>query len=144
MNEVNADSPGVDTAEFMELYHTSGQTAHLDGYFLVLYNGNGNQVYKVLNLQGKVNDSQGFFLIGSSSLNPALVIPKNTIQSGPDAIALYYGKWHDKEGMSITSYGLVDALVHKTQKTDRARHSCQGADPWQRGFPGGPHLEGCG
>lgn len=120
INEVNADSPGVDTAEFVELYHTSGQTARLDGYYLVLYNGNGNRAYKVLNLQGKVTNSQGLFLIGSSSMNPALVIPKNTIQNGPDAIALYYGKGNYKEGMSVTSYGLVDALVHKTKKTDRA------------------------
>ncbi|XP_068765233.1 uncharacterized protein [Struthio camelus] len=120
INEVNADSPGEDTSEFVELYHTSGQTAHLDGYYLVFYNGNGNQAYKVLNLQGKVTNSQGFFLIGSSSINPAMVIPKNTIQNGPDAIALYYGKGNYKEGMSVTSDGLVDALVHKIKKTDRA------------------------
>lgn len=120
INEVNADSPGEDTSEFVELYHTSGQTACLDGYYLVFYNGNGNRAYKVLNLQGKVTNSQGLFLIGSSSVNPAIVIPKNTIQNGPDAIALYYGKGNYKEGMSVTSYGLVDALVHKTKKTDRA------------------------
>ncbi|XP_074961961.1 uncharacterized protein LOC142062812 isoform X1 [Phalacrocorax aristotelis] len=120
INEVNADSPGEDTSEFVELYHTSGQTARLDGYYLVFYNGNGNRAYKVLNLQGKVTNSQGLFLIGSSSVNPAIVIPKNTIQNGPDAIALYYGKGKYKEGMSVTSYGLVDALVHKTKKTDRA------------------------
>ncbi|XP_010224590.1 PREDICTED: uncharacterized protein LOC104578724, partial [Tinamus guttatus] len=120
INEVNADSPGEDTSEFVELYHTSGRTAYLDGYYLVFYNGNGNQAYKVLNLQGKVTNSQGFFLIGSSSLNPAMVIPKNTIQNGPDAIALYYGKGNYKEGMSVTSDGLVDALVHKIKKTDRA------------------------
>ncbi|XP_068276378.1 uncharacterized protein [Nyctibius grandis] len=120
INEVNADSPGEDTSEFVELYHTSGQTAHLDGYYLVFYNGNGNQAYKVVNLQGKVTNSQGLFLVGSSSVNPAIVIPKNTIQNGPDAIALYYGKGNYKEGMSVTSYGLVDALVHKTKKTDRA------------------------
>lgn len=120
INEVNADSPGEDTSEFVELYHTSGQTARLDGYYLVFYNGNGNRAYKVLNLQGKVTNSQGLFLIGSSSVNPAIVIPKNTIQNGPDAIALYYGKGNYKEGMSVTSYGLVDALVHKTKKTDRA------------------------
>ncbi|XP_074014867.1 uncharacterized protein [Numenius arquata] len=120
INEVNADSPGEDTSEFVELYHTSGQTARLDGYYLVFYNGNGNQAYKVLNLQGKVTNSQGFFLIGSSSVNPAMVIPKNTIQNGPDAIALYYGKLNYKEGMGVTNYGLVDALVHKTKKTDRA------------------------
>ncbi|KAF1417084.1 hypothetical protein FQV23_0016462, partial [Spheniscus humboldti] len=120
INEVNADSPGEDTSEFVELYHTSGQTARLDGYYLVFYNGNGNRAYKVLNLQGKVTDSQGLFLVGSSSVNPAIVIPKNTIQNGPDAIALYYGKGNYKEGMSVTSYGLVDALVHKTKKMDRA------------------------
>ncbi|KAF1537575.1 hypothetical protein FQV20_0013663, partial [Eudyptula albosignata] len=120
INEVNADSPGEDTSEFVELYHTSGQTARLDGYYLVFYNGNGNRAYKVLNLQGKVTNSQGLFLIGSSSVNPAIVIPKNTIQNGPDAVALYYGKGNYKEGMSVTSYGLVDALVHKTKKMDRA------------------------
>ncbi|XP_054699285.1 uncharacterized protein LOC129213385 isoform X1 [Grus americana] len=120
INEINADSPGEDTSEFVELYHTSGQTAHLDGYYLVFYNGNGNRAYKVLNLQGKVTNSQGLFLVGSSSVNPAIIIPKNTIQNGPDAIALYYGKGSYKEGMSVTSYGLVDALVHKTKKTDRA------------------------
>nr|XP_013795383.1 PREDICTED: uncharacterized protein LOC106482364 isoform X1 [Apteryx mantelli mantelli]XP_013795384.1 PREDICTED: uncharacterized protein LOC106482364 isoform X2 [Apteryx mantelli mantelli] len=120
INEINADSPGEDTSEFVELYHTSGRTAHLDGYYLVFYNGNGNQAYKVLNLQGKVTNSQGFFLIGSSSVNPAMVIPKNTIQNGPDAVALYYGKGNYKEGMSVTSDGLVDALVHKIKKTDRA------------------------
>ncbi|XP_040446634.1 uncharacterized protein LOC121086673 [Falco naumanni] len=120
INEVNADSPGEDTSEFVELYHTSGQTARLDGYYLVFYNGNGNRAYKVLNLQGKVTNNQGLFLIGSSSVNPAIVIPKNTIQNGPDAIAVYYGKGNYKEGMSVTSYGLVDALVHKTKTTDRA------------------------
>ncbi|XP_042691309.1 uncharacterized protein LOC122169313 [Centrocercus urophasianus] len=120
INEINADTPGEDTSEFVELYHTSGQTAPLDGYYLVFYNGNGNQAYKVLNLQGKATNSRGFFLVGSASVKPAIVIPKNTIQNGPDAIAVYYGKGSYKEGMSVTGKGLVDALVHKTKKTDRA------------------------
>ncbi|XP_042720358.1 uncharacterized protein LOC122176123 isoform X3 [Lagopus leucura] len=120
ISEINADTPGEDTSEFVELYHTSGQTAPLDGYYLVFYNGNGNQAYKVLNLQGKATNSQGFFLVGSASVKPAIVIPKNTIQNGPDAIAVYYGKGSYKEGMSVTGKGLVDALVHKTKKTDRA------------------------
>lgn len=120
INEINADTPGEDTSEFVELYHTSGQTARLDGYYLVFYNGNGNQAYRVLNLQGKATNSQGFFLVGSASVNPAIVIPKNTIQNGPDAIAVYYGKGNYREGMSVTGKGLVDALVHKTKKTDRA------------------------
>ncbi|RMC17927.1 hypothetical protein DUI87_05596 [Hirundo rustica rustica] len=67
INEVNADSPGVDSAEFVGLYHTSGQTAHLDGYCLVLYNGNRNRAYEVLNFQGKVTNSQGEVLPSAPS-----------------------------------------------------------------------------
>ncbi|XP_044835055.1 uncharacterized protein LOC123343767 isoform X3 [Mauremys mutica] len=122
INEINADNPGEDTSEFVELYHTSGQEAPLDDYYLVFYNGNGNQAYKVLNLQGKVTDNQGFFLVGSSTVKPqpSVILPKNTIQNGPDAIALYYGKRNYQEGMRVTSDGLVDALVHKSRKSDRA------------------------
>ncbi|CAM5087099.1 unnamed protein product [Natator depressus] len=122
INEINADNPGEDTSEFVELYHTSGREALLDDYHLVFYNGNGNQAYKVLNLQGKVTNNQGFFLVGSSTVKPqpSVILPKNTIQNGPDAIALYYGKGNYQEGMSVTSDGLVDALVHKSRKNDRA------------------------
>uniref|UniRef100_A0A8C8R789 LTD domain-containing protein n=1 Tax=Pelusios castaneus TaxID=367368 RepID=A0A8C8R789_9SAUR len=122
INEINADNPGEDTSEFVELYHTSGQEASLDNYYLVFYNGNGNLAYKVLNLQGKATDSRGFFLVGSSTVKPqpSVILPKNTIQNGPDAIALYYGKGNYQEGMRVTSDGLVDALVHKSRKTDRA------------------------
>ncbi|CAM4620740.1 unnamed protein product [Lepidochelys olivacea] len=122
INEINADNPGEDTSEFVELYHTSGRKAPLDDYYLVFYNGNGNQAYKVLNLQGKVTDNQGFFLVGSSTVKPqpSVILPKNTIQNGPDAIALYYGKGNYQEGMRVTSDGLVDALVHKSRKNDRA------------------------
>ena len=80
INEINADTPGEDTSEFVELYHTSGQTARLDGYYLVFYNGNGNQAYRVLNLQGKATNSQGFFLVGSASVNPAIRRRRRTEQ----------------------------------------------------------------
>lgn len=122
INEINADNPGEDTSEFVELYHTSGQAAPLDGYYLIFYNGNGNLAYRILNLKGYTTDSQGFFLIGSSTVQPrpSVIFPKNTIQNGPDAIALYYGKENFQEGMHVTSDGLVDALVHKSKKTDRA------------------------
>ncbi|XP_074867282.1 uncharacterized protein LOC142021895 isoform X2 [Carettochelys insculpta] len=122
INEVNADNPGEDTSEFVELYHTSGREAPLDDYYLVFYNGNGNRAYKVLSLQGKATDNQGFFLVGSSTVKPrpSVILPKNTIQNGPDAIALYYGKGDYREGMRVTSDGLVDALVHKSKKSDTA------------------------
>uniref|UniRef100_A0A8D0HN30 LTD domain-containing protein n=1 Tax=Sphenodon punctatus TaxID=8508 RepID=A0A8D0HN30_SPHPU len=122
INEINADNPGLDTWEFLELYHTSGHQAALDGYYLVFYNGNGNQAYKVLNLQGHVTNSQGFFLVGSHTVNPlpSLTLRPNTIQNGPDAIALYYGNGRYFEGIKVTNNGLVDALVHKSKKADKA------------------------
>ncbi|XP_030068216.1 uncharacterized protein LOC115476154 [Microcaecilia unicolor] len=122
INEVNADNPGLDTSEFVELYHTSGQNVTLDGYSLVFYNGKVNTAYKVLNLSGHMTNEKGFFLIGSSTLNPlpSIILPSNTIQNGPDAIALYFGKSTYRENMRVTSDGLVDALVHKSKETDKA------------------------
>lgn len=122
INEVNADNPREDTWEYVELYHTSGRQVRLDGYHVVFYNGNGNQAYRVQNLQGLSTDESGFLLLGSSTVvpKPAVILPKNTIQNGPDAIALYLGMGSFYEGMSVTNKSLVDALVHKTKKSDRA------------------------
>ncbi|XP_062999286.1 uncharacterized protein LOC134410117 [Elgaria multicarinata webbii] len=122
INEVNADNPGEDTSEYVELYHTSGQQVPLDGYSLVFYNGRGNMAYKVMDLKDFSTNNQGFLLIGSSTVvpRPAVIIPRNTIQNGPDAIALYYGRLDLYEKMNVTSEGLVDALVHKSKENDRA------------------------
>ncbi|XP_066465567.1 uncharacterized protein [Tiliqua scincoides] len=122
INEVNADNPKEDTWEYVELYHTSGHQVRLDGYHVVFYNGNGNQAYRVQKLQGLSTDDRGFLLLGSSTVvpKPAVILPKNTIQNGPDAIALYLGKGSFYEGMSVTNESLVDALVHKSKKSDRA------------------------
>ena len=38
INELDADTPGSDTAEFIELYSATANLA-LDGYALVLFNG---------------------------------------------------------------------------------------------------------
>uniref|UniRef100_A0A6J0VBA8 LTD domain-containing protein n=1 Tax=Pogona vitticeps TaxID=103695 RepID=A0A6J0VBA8_9SAUR len=122
INEVNADNPGEDALEYLELYHSSGQQAPLDGYSVVLYNGNGNTAYYVKPLEGLSTDDQGFLLLGSSAVvpRPKVILPKNTIQNGPDAIALYFGRRDLYRGMNVTSEGLVDALVHKSKASDRA------------------------
>ncbi|XP_061456293.1 uncharacterized protein LOC133372075 isoform X2 [Rhineura floridana] len=122
INEVNADNPGEDILEYVELYHTSGQRTPLDGYSIVFYNGNGNTAYRVKDLAGFSTDNQGFFLMGSSMVipKPSVILPKNTIQNGPDAIALYFGRRELYEGMPITNERLVDALVHKSKMNDKA------------------------
>ncbi|XP_053328124.1 uncharacterized protein LOC128502367 [Spea bombifrons] len=122
ISEVNTDNPGLDTTEFVELYHTSGHNVSLDGYTLVFYNGKTNTAYMVLNLTGLSTDKNGFFLIGSLMVNPrpSIIVPKNTIQNGPDAIVIYFGNGPYRENMKITRDGLVDALVHKAKATEQA------------------------
>ncbi|XP_046888615.1 uncharacterized protein si:ch211-183d21.1 isoform X2 [Hypomesus transpacificus] len=120
ISEINADNPKLDTTEFVELYHTSGQRASLDGYTLVFYNGNGNVAYKVLDLKGHSTDDRGFFLVGSVDIQPkpAILLPPNTVQNGPDAIALYHtSAARYSEKMNVTAVGLVDAAVYTSWRS---------------------------
>lgn len=119
ISEVNSDNPKLDTHEFVELFHTSGTRTVLDGYVLVLYNGKGSTAYRIVDLTGHSTDERGFFLIGSRDLSPqpAVVLPPNSIQNGPDAVALYGpGTEPFEEGEQARTAGLVDALVYTTPR----------------------------
>ncbi|XP_041830670.1 uncharacterized protein si:ch211-183d21.1 isoform X2 [Melanotaenia boesemani] len=123
ISEINADNPRLDTTEFVELYHTSGKRASLDGYTLVFYNGNGNIAYKVLDLKSHTTDDRGFFLVGSVEMlpKPAILLPPNTVQNGPDAIVLYHSSAaRYSERMNVTAVGQVDAVVYMTRRTGGA------------------------
>ncbi|XP_077482802.1 uncharacterized protein LOC144093299 [Stigmatopora argus] len=123
ISEINADNPSLDTKEFVELYHTSGQRSSLDGYTLVFYNGNGNMAYKVFDLKDHNTDDRGFFLVGSVDLlpKPAILLPPNTVQNGPDAVVLYHSSAaRYAEKMNVTAMGLVDAVVYTKTKLNGA------------------------
>lgn len=137
ISEINADNPRLDTTEFVELYHTSGQRAPLDGYTLVFYNGNGNIAYKVLDLKGHNTDDRGFFLVGSVDMlpKPAILLPPNTVQNGPDAIVLYRtsaARYNEK--MNVTAVGLVDAVVYMTRRTGGAEFLAEMLTPGEPAF----------
>ncbi|KAM6896893.1 uncharacterized protein FYW49_018275 [Xenentodon cancila] len=137
ISEINADNPRLDTTEFVELYHTSGQRASLDGYTLVFYNGNGNVAYKVLDLKGYSTDDRGFFLVGSVDMlpKPAILLPPNTVQNGPDAIVLYHtSAARYSEKMNVTVVGLVDAIVYMTRRTGGAEFLAEFLTPWEPAF----------
>ncbi|XP_054625223.1 uncharacterized protein si:ch211-183d21.1 isoform X2 [Dunckerocampus dactyliophorus] len=137
ISEINADNPRLDTTEFVELYHTSGQRSSLDGYTLVFYNGNGNVAYKVLDLKGQSTDDRGFFLVGSVDMmpKPAILLPPNTVQNGPDAIVLYHtSAARYSEKMNVTSIGLVDAVVYMTRKTGGAEVLAENLTPGEPAF----------
>lgn len=137
ISEINADNPRLDTTEFVELYHTSGQRASLDGYTLVFYNGNGNVAYKVLDLKGHSTDDRGFFLVGSVDMlpKPAILLPPNTVQNGPDAIVLYHtlaGRYSEK--MNVTAHGMVDAVVYMTRRSGGAEFLAETLTPGEQAF----------
>lgn len=137
ISEINADNPRLDTTEFVELYHTSGQRATLDGYTLVFYNGNGNVAYKVLDLKGHSTDDRGFFLVGSVDMmpKPAIPLPPNTVQNGPDAIVLYHtSAARYSEKMNVTSVGMVDAIVYMTRRTGGAEILAEILTPGEQAF----------
>ncbi|KAI4898052.1 hypothetical protein NFI96_002824 [Prochilodus magdalenae] len=119
ISEVNSDNPKFDEREFVELYYLGGSSISLNGYALVFYNGNGNKAYRVVDLSGHHTDKDGFFLVGSAELQPrpAVPLPPNSVQNGPDAIALYGPSWNPVvEGGNLSSVGLLDAIVYTSGK----------------------------
>ncbi|WP_046745362.1 endonuclease [Kordia zhangzhouensis] len=119
INEIDCDTPGSDTGEFIEL-KSATPNFPLDGYVLVLFNGSasGNDSsYFSLDLDGYITDVNGLLLIGSTTVSPVpqLIIGANVIQNGADAVAIYQANDYDfPQGTQATTTNLVDAIVYDT------------------------------
>ncbi len=122
INEVDADTPGSDAAEFIELYDGGAGNSPLDGFVVVLYNGNGDTSYNAIDLDGQTTNANGYFVIGNAAVaNVDLVISNNGLQNGADAVALYLANAADfPNGTAVTTTNLVDALVYDTNDSDDA------------------------
>lgn len=122
INEVDADTPGTDAAEFIELFDGGAGNSPLDGFVVVLYNGNGDVSYNAFDLDGFTTNANGYFVIGNAAVaNVDLVIPGNGLQNGADAVALYLANAADfPNGTAVTTTNLVDALVYDTDDADDA------------------------
>lgn len=116
INEVDADTAGVDSAEFVELYDGGTGNQNLSGYVLVLYNGNGDTVYAAYDLDGYQTDAAGYFVIGNAAVAGVdLVIPNGRLQNGADAVALYQANGADfPNGNPVSLLNLLDAVVYDT------------------------------
>lgn len=125
INELDADTPGFDTLEFIELksFDANGNALpnfSLDGYVLVFYNAgsspfSGTSSYFSLDLDGVTTDINGLVLIGNPQVSPtpARTFPNNSIQNGPDVVALYLGNDTDFPlGTTATTTNLVHALAY--------------------------------
>jgi len=123
INEVEIDSPGSDTAEFIELYDGGVGNTRLDGYAVVLFNGgngngNDNISYDQFDLDGFSTNADGFFVIGTIGVpNAGIdVFPLGNgwiINSGTRAIALYSANAADHpNGTFPSGTRIVDAVIY--------------------------------
>ncbi|PKP68280.1 MAG: hypothetical protein CVT82_15830, partial [Alphaproteobacteria bacterium HGW-Alphaproteobacteria-4] len=122
INEVDADTPGTDAAEFVELYDGGAGNTALDGFVVVLFNGNGDVSYAAYDLDGYVTDASGYIVLGNAGVPGVdLVFSDNFLQNGPDAVALYLGDATDfPNGTAVTTANLIDAIVYDTDDADDA------------------------
>lgn len=120
INEVDADTPGSDTAEFIELFDGGAGNTALTGYTIVFYNGSNDLSYRAIDLDGYSTNAGGYFILGNSGVPLATAtFPTNTLQQGPDAVALFLGDATSfPNGTSITTANLVDAMVYDTGQAD--------------------------
>jgi hypothetical protein len=123
INEVDANSAGADTAEFIELFGTPG--AALDGLCFLALNGSNDRVYLRIDLDGGRLSSGGFYVIGSAGVaNVGSVFADNTLQNGPDAVAVVAVEDCEATIGSSTTVTdvrqllMVDAVVYGTNDDD--------------------------
>lgn len=122
INEIDADTPGFDNLEFIELksFDAGGVALpnySLDGYVLVFYNEGTQLSYFAFDLDGYTTDINGIAHFGNSGVSPGPMgsFPNSTIQNGPDVVALYLGNDTDFPSNSVpTTTNLVFSLAHGT------------------------------
>ncbi|MGS2719726.1 endonuclease/exonuclease/phosphatase family protein [Paraglaciecola aestuariivivens] len=122
INEVDADTAGSDSLEFIELYDGGVGNTSLDGLVVVLYNGSDNKSYNnAFDLDGFSTNEEGFFVLGNADVSPAasIVINNNALQNGADAVAIHFGNAVDyPNDTPVSGFSLVDALVYDTNDGD--------------------------
>jgi len=123
INEIDADTPGTDAEEFIELYDGGAGNTDLTGLVVVLYNGSIDESYDAIDLDGYSTDASGYFVIGSATVPNVdyAYFTTNGLQNGADAVALYQGNASSfPNGTAITTTNLMDAIVYDTDDADDA------------------------
>ncbi|MBP2831129.1 T9SS type A sorting domain-containing protein [Aquimarina sp. U1-2] len=120
INEIDADTQGSDTLEFVELYDGGIGNTSLEGFVLVNYNGSNNASYSAIDLDGFSTDAGGYFVIGNADVaNVDLIVPGNSFQNGADAVVLYVDDASSfPNGTAISTENIVDAIVYDTDDSD--------------------------
>jgi len=120
INEVDADTPGSDTAEFIEL--KAAPNTSLDGYLIVFFSGSSDLSYGTWDLTDFTTDANGFFILGNNASTVDIELPPGGtgyVQNGADAIAIYFDAAANfPDGTAPTTNNLVDAIVYGTGDAD--------------------------
>ncbi len=104
INEIDAIS---NNADFIELFGNANTS--LDGYTIVLYDGDTDLATAVIGLDGMTTDANGFLLLN------------NSLEDGVDAVALYAAdSMNYLVGDAITTTDIMDAVVYGTGQADDA------------------------
>ena len=121
INEIDADTPGTDADEFIELYDGGVGNTLLTGLTVVLFNGSDDASYDAIDLDGYSTDENGYFVIGSATVaNVDLAyFTTNGLQNGADAVALYTDDATSfPNDTPVTTTNLIDAIVYDTNDND--------------------------
>ncbi|MDH4403876.1 MAG: endonuclease [Flavobacterium sp.] len=125
INEIDPDTNSTDLKEFIELKSNVPNFA-LDGYVVVFYNAgssspySGTSSYYAIDLDGLITDGNGIILLGNPQVTPSasFIIPQNTIQNGPDVVAVYLGNASDFPiNSTAIATNLIDALAYSNSGT---------------------------
>lgn len=122
INELDADTPSTDTAEFVELYGAT--SASLDGLALVFFDGGDDASYRAIDLDGQSTNASGYFVAcidATKIANCDLDVggSNGMLQNGPDAVALYEADGADfPNNTPVTAVNLIDAIVYDTNDAD--------------------------
>ncbi len=94
-----------DTNEFIGILNTTSETAVLDGCTLVFYDGQNSRSYYAMDLSDTLS-AGGIYLAGNPGVSGvAQTFPNNTLQDGPDGIALYKASASDfPDGTPATAH----------------------------------------
>ncbi|QAT81826.1 putative lipoprotein [Corallococcus coralloides] len=119
INELDADTPGNDLLEFVEI-STGVPNLSVSGFSLVMFNGSNDQSYLAVDISGKA-DANGLLLVGNSGVTPAPVVtfPNETLQNGADAVGLYQAPASAfPNGTAPSTTNLIDAVAYDTADAD--------------------------
>ena len=131
INEIDADTPGSDTSEFVELFDGGAGHTPLDGLVVVFFTGPDantpagevDKSYAAFDLDTFSTDANGYFTLGNPGVpgvdlefNPG---PFGLLQNGGDAVAIYVGNASDFPfATPVTTANLQDAIVYGTDDPD--------------------------